>query len=128
EFLLDMVNISMTVFIVTVVMVLSAITLVVLKLRKKEPIDERVRIIGFICTSLLLYQIYNFNMPDNKLKNAFNQYTNWITYSQELNYRTNGVISGLLYNLKSPAVEKSNSYSKEEITRIYNKYATEAET
>lgn len=48
EFLLDMVNISMTVFIVTVVMVLSAITLVVLKLRKKEPIDKRVRIIGFI--------------------------------------------------------------------------------
>lgn len=127
EFLLDMVNISMTVFIVTVVMVLSAITLVVLKLRKKELIDKRVRIIGFICTSLLLYQIYNFNMPDNKLKNAFNQYTNWITYSQELNYRTNGVVSGLLYNLKSPAVEKSNSYSKEEITRIYNKYALEAE-
>ncbi|WP_443473349.1 LTA synthase family protein [Jeotgalibaca sp. A122] len=85
------------------------------------------RFVGILGTSLLLFQVYNFNQPGNKVKAIFNNYVSWISYSQSDNYTKNGVVAGLLYNLKAPALDKPLGYSQERIEEIYNKYSKEAD-
>lgn len=87
-----------------------------------------VRGITFIVTSLLLVYIGNFNQPNNKVKEVFNEGAYWITFSQKDNYSNNGFIPGFLYNLKSPAMNQPTNYSKAQINSIVDKYTKEAET
>ena len=74
----------------------------------------------------ILFYIYQFNQPGNKVKAIFNDHVEWISYSQERNYSQNGVVSGLMYNLKSPAVNRPDGYSKEKIQELFEKYSNEA--
>ena len=115
----------------TIALIVGAILLVLLsfifyfKKRKKKHYSKKVwllRISGFVALSVMLVYIYNFNTPGNKVKAMFNDYTSWISYSQDENYKQNGVISGFLYNLKSPALDRPEDYSKARIEEIVEKY------
>lgn len=86
------------------------------------------RCIGVFITFLMLLYINQFNTPGNKVKEQFNSYTKWITYSQTLNYSRNGVVSGILYNLKAPIIDELENYSKDRIQEIYDKYSKEAKS
>ena len=130
SFLIDMVDIKTLLSIIAGVVFIFIICIMYFIKRKKykrTTFQKVLRLGGAVVSSLLLLNIYNFNQPGNKIKALFNDYTNWISYSQDQNYRVNGVVSGILYNLKSPALNKPDTYSKKEIERIYSKYLKEAE-
>ncbi|MDE1548166.1 LTA synthase family protein [Jeotgalibaca caeni] len=128
-FLLEMVEIGIVIGTLVILALLVGSLILFFKKRKKRSVgrtEKVIRLSGFIITSGLLFYAYQFNQPGNLIRAAFNERTNWISYSQEKNYTENGVVTGLMYNLKSPAVNRPKEYSKEKIEEIYKKYAQEA--
>lgn len=128
NFLADMVDIQTTFSFTVAIILVVGVSFMVYKCGKrvrKNNIQKYLRIFGVIVTSFFIFEIYNFNIRETSLKAAFSEHASWVAYSQTLNYRKNGVISGILYNLKSPAMEKPDNYSKEEINKIYNKYTNQ---
>lgn len=131
RFLLEMVDPPvMIAFFIIVVLVIIAIYFVIKNKKKMERAKaiKIGRLMGIFLTTFALFYLYQFNQPGNKVRAVFNEYTSWIAYSQEKNYNENGVVSGLMYNFKSPAVDKPENYSKENITALYEKYREQAET
>lgn len=112
--------------VIILVLSFSLLMLYLLKRKNKIPYPPIFRIIGIAITSLLLFKVYNFNQPGNIVKGMFNHYVSWITFSQAENYTKNSFVAGILYNLKSPALEKPNNYSKKEMEEIFLKYSAEA--
>ncbi|HJB24338.1 MAG TPA: LTA synthase family protein [Candidatus Jeotgalibaca pullicola] len=128
-FLLEMVDVGIVISIVVVFIALIASLVLYFKKRRKPHLTKNLkitRIVSFAVTTLLLFYIYQFNQPGNKVKAIFNDHVEWISYSQERNYSQNGVVSGLMYNLKSPAVNRPDGYSKEKIQELFEKYSNEA--
>ncbi|WP_156295300.1 LTA synthase family protein [Jeotgalibaca dankookensis] len=130
QFLLEMVGLPiMIAFFVIVALVIIGIYLAI-KNKSKIERSKAIRIgrlVGVFLTTFALFYVYQFNQPGNKVRAVFNRYTSWIAYSQEKNYNENGVVSGLMYNFKSPAVDKPENYSKEKITALYEKYREQAD-
>lgn len=128
-FLIEMVDLRTSILIGTSVLVIISGSMFYF-IKRKRPLktlrQKMLRISGVFIASLLLFNLYQFNQPNNKIKAAFDDYTRWISYSQDQNYRVNGVVSGLLYNLKSPALDEPKNYSKNQIEEIYTKYSKEA--
>ncbi|WP_051910451.1 LTA synthase family protein [Carnobacterium pleistocenium] len=130
SFFIEIVNFKAILLIIFGIVLVLTIFILFFKFRTKKNISKFTigfRVIGLIIVSLMLIYIYQFNSPGNKVKAAFNEYVNWISYSQEKNYTRNGVVSGLLYNLKSPAIDRPKDYSQERIEEIVKKYSKEAE-
>lgn len=131
-FLLEMVE---TKIVLSVIAVLIAFVVgLILFFRKKWKNHSHssfkvtfVRIISFSVMSLLLLYVYHFNRPGNMVRAAFDSHVTWVDHSQDKNYSQNGVVAGLMFNLKSPAVERPKDYSKERVKEIYEKYRQEAE-
>lgn len=129
SFFIEIVDFKAIVIIIIGIVLLITISLLYFKFRTKKNLSKFTkgfRVIGLIIVSLMLLYVYQFNSPNNKVKAAFNEYVNWISYSQEKNYTRNGFVSGLLYNLKSPALERPKDYSQERIEEIVIKYSKEA--
>ncbi|UJF15234.1 sulfatase-like hydrolase/transferase [Jeotgalibaca sp. MA1X17-3] len=130
RFLLTMVDAGILTAMATILVLLTAAIVYFVKKRKKEKISKNwfiVRMAGFVIISFALFYVYQFNQPGNKIKAAFTNRVSWISYSQERNYTENGVVSGLMYNFKAPAVDKPENYSKATIQAVYEKYNQEAE-
>lgn len=129
--LLKMVDVK--VVLLTIIMLIIVISLIVFiwKFSKKKEMKSRnvivIRIVGFLCTTILLVYVSNFNQPGNKVKDFYDQYAVWTTHSQQTNYLHNGFLSGFLYNLDGPIVAKPNNYSKEVIEEINQKYQKKAD-
>ena len=131
SFFKEMVDMKTVLIIIIGIVLLIASSILYFKFRKKKNSSKFIkgfRVVGLIIVSLVLVYIYQFNSQGNKVKTIFNEYVSWISYNQEKNYTRNGVVSGLLYNLKSPAVDRPEDYSKERIEEIVKKYSKEAET
>ena len=129
KFLIQMVDSSVLIAILIVISVFIVGVYLYYKKRTKKKTKQQqfIRLTGVIVTTLLLMYIGQFNQPGNKIKSAFNEYAEWISYSQNNNYRDNGIVSGLLYNLKSPAVLKPAKYNQKTIEKIHEKYTEKAE-
>lgn len=130
RFLLTMVDTGILIAMGVIFLLLGGAIVYFVKKRKKNSVSKSwltTRMIGFVAVSLLLFYVYQFNQPGNKVKAMFNERVSWISYSQERNYTENGVVSGLMYNLKAPAVDKPKKYSKASIQALYEKYNQEAE-
>lgn len=84
--------------------------------------------VSFVTTSLGLLMFYNFNQPGNVVRAAFDPHVKWIHWSQQENYRQNGFISGILFNLPGQAIEKPDNYSNETIEDIVTRYIDIART
>lgn len=131
-FLFDMVDIWVVLSIIIALIIVFVFMIVIFfKQRKSNKKRDNkclvLRIAGLIVITVVLGYVYQFNQPDNKVKDLFNNRVSWISYSQEANYSQNGVVSGLLYNLQSPAVDRPEDYSQEAIKKIYDKYVKEAQ-
>lgn len=130
RFLLTMVDAGILAALAVILILLTAGIVYFVKKRKKEKISKNwfiIRMAGFFIISFALFYVYQFNQPGNKIKAAFTNRVGWISYSQERNYTENGVVSGLMYNFKAPAVDKPENYSKATIQAVYEKYNQEAE-
>ncbi|QIK51203.1 sulfatase-like hydrolase/transferase [Jeotgalibaca porci] len=130
-FLFEMVDVKIGVIFIGLAFFILSVFIVYLKKRKKKSRNKFhyiFRISGLALTSLALLYVNQFNQPGNKVKDIFSSHAHWISYSQHNNYRDNGVVSGLLYNLKSPAVDKPVTYNRETIEEIYEKYAKVADS
>lgn len=130
DFLFEMVDTSIVVIFFTLIIVLFLGIYFYYKNRKRKTLNKfhyLARFVGLSLSTLGILYINQFNQPDNKIKSMFNEYTEWISYSQNNNYRENGVVSGFLYNLKSPAVDKPENYSEKIISELYDKYSQKAE-
>lgn len=126
-FFLDMIDWKLWLLLILFLIIMSVSIFLYVKYKKKKKSSLLLRVIGIIITTFMLLYINQFNVPGNKVRAAFNQYTNWISYSQERNYTRNGMVSGILYNLKSPVMGEPGDYNKQIITDIYSKYLDEAE-
>lgn len=129
-FLLEMVDIGVVIGIGFLFVFLIGSLILFFKKRQKSTMTRPMKVVrwfSFVLVTLLLFYVYQFNQPGNKVRAIFNDHLQWIPYSQERNYTENGVVSGILYNLKAPAVNRPEDYSKEKIQELYNKYAQEAE-
>ena len=126
KMLLETVDTSVIIKLSVLLLILFIGILLYYKKRKRTTLSKILkitRLLSIFVTTLLILYINQFNQPGNKIKGAFNNYANWITFSQEANYSKNGMISGLLYNLKSSAIERPNDYSEKKIADLYEKYS-----
>lgn len=128
-FLFEMVDISILVLVLILVLLLALGLHFFYKERErivKNKYQMSIRLTGFIFSTLAILYINQFNQPGNKVRAVFNHYANWISYSQHDNYSYNGVVSGLLYNLKSPAMNRPKDYSENKINDLHEKYSQKA--
>lgn len=135
-FILQMVDWKLVVIFIVLFILICGFTIKFILKNKKRKQDKYkeykktrviVRAAVFFVTSTMLVYIGNFNQSENKVKEAFDSGAYWITFSQKDNYSNNGFIPGFLYNLKSPAMEEPNDYSKTKITEIIDEYTQKAE-
>lgn len=81
----------------------------------------------FILSLSLIINIYRFNYPGNNLREIYNEYTDYVTYDQDLNYARNGFVAGFLFNLGTEVMEQPSDYSRDVIEEIHNKYTVLAD-
>ena len=130
SFVIEMVKPGIVILMVFILMIIMGLIAFLFTKQYKNGVLKKtfiIRIIGILVVSWALFYVGQFNQPGNAVREKFDETTYWITFSQDINYTNNGVVSGLLYNLKSPAIEKPNDYSKEKMKEIYNKYSKKAE-
>lgn len=131
--LLKMVDIKVILLSVLLLFLLFMSIAAIIKSKKKK--DTRfikkkkwiTRIIIFSGTTLLLVHIGNFNQPGNSVKAFFDQYAVWTSFSQQTNYLHNGFLSGFLYNLEGPVINKPDNYSKTTMEELVQKYQNKAD-
>lgn len=129
-FFVDIVSLKLIIsFVLVIIFFLVSCFFIWKKNRNRAGVrtEKVIRVCGIAVMSLLIVYLAQFNQPGNKVKAVFNEYATWVSYSQEKNYSRNGVVSGLLYNLKSPALDRPENYSETKIKEIYQKYAKEAD-
>lgn len=128
-FFFDMVDTPILIAIMATMIVLAVSLLFFLKNRRRQKNNQNlvIRFLGILVTTFLIFYMSQFNQPGNKVRAVFNHYVEWISYSQDKNYSQNGVVSGIMYNLKAPAVDKPTNYSKEKMEELYKKYSQAAD-
>lgn len=127
--------IDFKVVILSIVFVLVMLTLSVLLIRREWSIRMKYGSIGhsifsgisFVLISVGMVAFYNFNQPGNIVRAAFNPHAEWIHWSQQENYQSNGFIPGFLYNLPGKPIEKPSDYTTDHIDEIVAKYTKIAE-
>ena len=128
-FLLEMIGIKRTALIIFAILLTVGSLFVfykyVLKSKKNYYFSKKkmgMRIIGIIISLVSIFYISKFNYPDNKVKEKYSEYVNWVYFDQNRNYDNNGFIAGFLLNLSAPPMNEHKDYSKISIENIVNKY------
>jgi phosphoglycerol transferase MdoB-like AlkP superfamily enzyme len=86
------------------------------------------RLVVVVLTAGLLASTVHFNQPGNLWRKLYDaQGAAWLPFSQQMNYRTNGFIGGLLYNMPTEAMERPADYNAETMARIAQRYTERAE-
>lgn len=84
-----------------------------------------------ICAALgllLLGSMVHFNDPGNPWRKVYEaKGAEWRFWYQRLNYRDNGFIGGLLYNMPTSAMQRPAGYSRATMESIASKYSTLAD-
>lgn len=92
------------------------------KIKFKNIFFSIIYFLFFLTLSTGIITIYNFNESENIIKTYFDSYANWTNFSQENNYRDNGFVSGFLYNLPGPTIEKPGGLTNDSIEKIVLEY------
>lgn len=81
------------------------------------------RVVVVVVCLLLLHVATNFNEPGNMWRSAFDsQVARWRYWDQQVNYRKNGFVAGLLFNMHVTAMAKPKGYSKASVEAVVRKY------
>lgn len=80
----------------------------------------------FLSLTFFMVSLYQFNKPENKIKAVFEQHTEWVDWNQSHNYKRNGFVSGFVYNLNAPSIDKPDNLEfTEDIIKKYTEKAKE---
>jgi phosphoglycerol transferase MdoB-like AlkP superfamily enzyme len=86
-----------------------------------------VRIAVLLVTGALLFDTTRFNDDGNLWRRLYEaKGAVWEPYSQAMNYRNNGFVGGLLYNMPIEAMPRPADYSAATMQEIADKYAERA--
>jgi len=128
-FLVEMISTREIIFILGGLSAILFLIVLVYKnfsLRAKGSLTKRFQFMWrfplFVLSLALIANIYRFNYPGNPLRQVYNQYTDFVTYNQDLNYARNGFVAGFLFNLGTEVMEKPTEYSRHTIEEIHEKY------
>lgn len=81
-----------------------------------------------IACVLFLGYVKQFNADGNRVRSAYEAAgVNWAFWYQNVNYRRNGVVPGLLYNLLSEPMVEPPDYNRETMAEISARWQAEAE-
>lgn len=140
-FLFSMVNPGR---LVLAVLVMVAITLLVARIgripqrtfrpirRASTPKAWRFLVIARVATAILCVLTLNyarsFNAEDNKIRHAFESGgAHWAFWYQDMNYKLNGVVAGLLYNMLAEPMQPPVGYSKATMEQIATRWQAAAD-
>lgn len=132
--IMRMINLKIAIFSLFFVLTMVIITLWLIrkdwssKRSSQNSILRWLSVISFVATSVGLVMIYNFNQPGNVVRATFDPHVKWIHWSQQENYRQNGFISGILFNLPGQSIKKPDNYSSETVEDIVTRYTDIART
>jgi hypothetical protein len=77
------------------------------------------RIAVFMVAVPFLAYAANFNDPGNKVKQAYGAVgAQWVAWNQRINYERNGLVAGLLYNTRGPAMQPPADYSQQTMQEL----------
>jgi hypothetical protein len=95
------------------------------------PVRRRVllvRVVVLLVSGLLLFDTTRFNDDDNLWRHAYEGAgAAWRPYSQAMNYRENGFVGGVLYNMPIEPMERPVGYSEAAMRSLTEKYVERAE-
>ncbi len=81
------------------------------------------RVLVVVVCLALLNLATDFNEPGNIWRSAFDsQVTRWRFWDQQVNYRKNGFVAGLLFNMHVSAMAKPKGYSEAKVEAVVRKY------
>jgi len=82
--------------------------------------------VGLACV-LCLHYAASFNSSDNKLRHAFEASgVHWAFWYQDVNYRRNGFVAGMLYNLLAEPMSPPAGYSKKTMAAVAARWQAQA--
>jgi phosphoglycerol transferase MdoB-like AlkP superfamily enzyme len=80
-------------------------------------------VVGLVTVSFLL-SLQTFNDSGNLVRSTYEKAgARWTPWSQYLNYKRNGFVAGLLYNMPVPAMREPDGYSEAAMLEIAERYA-----
>jgi hypothetical protein len=92
---------------------------------RRARVVTRVAIV--VVLGLLLADTTRFNDPGNLWRWVYDaKGATWKPYSQAMNYRANGVVGGLLYNMPVDPMPVPDGYGEAAMTQLAQKYAARA--
>jgi phosphoglycerol transferase MdoB-like AlkP superfamily enzyme len=87
-----------------------------------------VRVILTVAIVVLVADTTRFNEPGNNWRAAWDSNDAlWLPFSQAMNYRTNGFVGGLLYNMPIEAMPRPAGYSEATMAEVAQRYTRHAE-
>ncbi|WP_454777941.1 LTA synthase family protein [Georgenia muralis] len=95
---------------------------------RPEPLLARrpayaLRAVAGVLSALVLVSAAGFNQPGNPVREIYEDAgTTWAPWNQTENYARNGFVTGTLYNVPAPAMERPEGYDAARMTEIAEKY------
>jgi phosphoglycerol transferase MdoB-like AlkP superfamily enzyme len=140
-FLRDMVGLGPIFQVLTVVLLMTLILWLFARVLRRtwKPTERRVhprrwravvvtRVLVVALTSTVVFSAAHFNDTGNPVRATYEASgARWMFWFQKINYRRNGFVGGMLYNLDTPAMTKPAGYSRATMEAITAKYAAEAD-
>lgn len=133
-FLIDMITLREVVFFGGLfIIIIGAMVFIYQKfsLKRRKILSKKLhyswRITLTIVSVIVLVHVYRFNQPGNRIKAAFNETADWVTYNQKRNYENNGFVAGFLFNFGSEYMDKPDDYSRESVIAILDEFSDQAE-
>ncbi|WP_183095689.1 LTA synthase family protein [Nocardioides stalactiti] len=81
-----------------------------------------------VLTATLLFQTTKFNEPGNVWRKLYEvRGEHWRYWNQKTNYRSNGFVGGLLYNMPIAAMAEPPGYDEAAMRQVALRYAAEAD-
>lgn len=84
------------------------------------------RLVVATIAAVLLVQAAWFNQPHNPWRALYDGYAAWKPWSQLENYRRNGFVGGVLYNMPIDVMPRPVGYGEDELARVARDYAARA--
>ncbi len=86
------------------------------------------RVLALGLCAVLGIGLLQFNVSGNLVQKAYlSSGADWAPYSQRTNYRRNGFVAGLLYNLNTPAMDVPAGYSRATMADLVRRWRAETD-